>query len=131
MQHATRIKHDNQRMGLTTVELTLSKIGSKRKKITDQFLVDSGASLTVLPKAMWQTLKLRPVDSVTIRLADGRVEQRQIGFAMATFGNKTVPTQVILGEADDSKLIGVLTLEEMGLVLNPLKRTLEVAELRM
>jgi predicted aspartyl protease len=118
-------------MGLTTVELTLSKIGSKRKKITDQFLVGSGALLTVLPKAMWQALKLRPVDSVTIRLADGRVEQRQIGFAMATFGNKTVPTQVILGEADDSKLMGALTLEEMGLVLNPLKRTLEVAELRM
>jgi predicted aspartyl protease len=118
-------------MGLTTVELTLFKIGSQRKKITDQFLVDSGASLTVLPKAMWQALKLRPVDSVTIRQAGGRVEQRQIGFAMATFGNKTVPTQVILGEADDSKLMGVLTLEEMGLVLNPLKRTLEEAELRM
>jgi hypothetical protein len=50
---------------------------------------------------------------------------------MATFGDKTVPTQVILGEPDDSKLLGVLTLEEMGLVLNPLKRTLEVAELRM
>jgi predicted aspartyl protease len=118
-------------MGLTTVELTLSKIGSKRKKITDQFLVDSGASLTVLPKALWQALRLKPVDSVTIRLADGRIEQRQIGFAMATFGDKTVPTQVILGEADDSKLMGVLTLEEMGLILNPLKRTLEVAELRM
>lgn len=118
-------------MGLTTVELTLSKIGSKRKKITDQFLVDSGASLTVLPEAMWRALRLRPVDTVNIRLADGRVEQRQIGFALATFRDKTVPTQVILGETDDSKLMGVLTLEEMGLVLNPLKRTLEVAELRM
>lgn len=118
-------------MGLTTVELTLAKIGSKCKQITDQFPVDSGASLTVLPSALWRALGLKPVDHVFIRFADGRVEQRPIGFAMATFGNKTVPTQVILGEPDDSKLLGVLTLEEMGLVLNPLKRTLEVAELRM
>lgn len=118
-------------MGLTTVELTLSKIENRRKKITDQFLVDSGASLTVLPEALWRALRLKAVDRVTIRLADGRVEQRPVGFALATIGNKTVPTQVILGEADDSKLVGVLTLEEMGLVLNPLKRTLEAAELRM
>lgn len=87
--------------------------------------------MTVLPEALWRALRLKPVDTVTIRMADGRIEQRQIGFALATFGNKTVPTQVILGEADDSKLLGVLTLEEMGLVLNPLKRTLETAELRM
>jgi len=118
-------------MGLTTVELTLSKIGNKRKKITDQFLVDSGASLTVLPSALWRALGLKVVDRVNIRLANGRVEQRGISFALATFGDKTVPTQVILGEPDDSKLLGVLTLEEMGFVLNPLKRTLEVAELRM
>ncbi len=50
---------------------------------------------------------------------------------MATLGSKTVPTQVILGEADDSKLLGALTLKVMGLILNPLKRTLEAAELRM
>ena len=118
-------------MGLTTVELTLSKIGSKRKKITDQFLVDSGASLTVLPSALWRALGLKALDRVNIRLADGRIEQRPVSFAMATFDDKTVPTQVILGESDDSKLLGVLTLEEMGLVLNPLNCTLEVAELRM
>lgn len=116
---------------MTTVELTLSKIGNPRKKLTDQFLVDSGTSLTVLPRAMWQTLKIKPEDKVTIRFADGRVEYRDVGFALVTYNGKTVPTQVILGEADDSKLMGVLTLEEMGLVLNPLKRTLMVAELRM
>lgn len=118
-------------MGMTPVELTFAKIGHPRKKISDQFLVDSGAFLTVLPRAMWQALKIKPEDQVTIRFADGRVEYRDVGFALVTYKEKTVPTQVILGEADDSKLMGVLTLEEMGLVLDPLKRTLLQAELRM
>ena len=118
-------------MGMTTVELTLSKISNPRKKLTDQFLVNAGASLTVLPCAMWQALKIKPEDKVTICFTDGRIEYRDVGFALATYKDKTVPTQVILGEVDDSLLIGVLTIEEIGLVLNPLKQTLMQAELRM
>lgn len=68
---------------------------------------------------------------MTIRFADGWIEYRDVGFALATYKDKTVPTQVIFGEVDDSLLMGVLTIEEMGLVLNPLKRTLMQAELRM
>ena len=79
-------------MGMTTVELTLSKISNPRKKLTDQFLVDAGASLTVLPCAMWQALKIKPEDKVTIRFTDGRIEYRDVGFALASYKDKTVPT---------------------------------------
>jgi predicted aspartyl protease len=34
-------------------------------------------------------------------------------------------TPVVLGEADDQALLGVVTLEILGLILNPFKRTLQ------
>ena len=40
-------------------------------------------------------------------------------------------TPVILGEPGDEPLLGVITLENLGLVLNPFKRTLEVMRLRL
>jgi hypothetical protein len=36
---------------------------------------------------------------------------------------------VILGEADDEALLGVVTLEILGFVLNPFNRTLQPARL--
>jgi hypothetical protein len=38
---------------------------------------------------------------------------------------------VLLGEPDDSLLLGVVALEEMGLLFDPLKRTLSAMEIRM
>jgi len=38
---------------------------------------------------------------------------------------------VILGEADDGALLGVVTLETPGLVFNPFKRTLKPMRMRL
>jgi len=120
-------------MGLTFVDLTVSRVGAgkRARKVTDKFLVDSGASLTVLPEAIWKPLGLKRRDHISLSLAGGRVVTRDIGQAEVSFEGKSVATQVILGEPDDSKLLGILTLEEMGLVLDPIKRTLSKMVLRM
>jgi predicted aspartyl protease len=118
-------------MGLTFVDLRVARLDDETKSIVDQFLIDSGASLTVLPEQIWKALGIEPTSSIRIRLADGRVSTRPTGFAMVTYEDNTVPSRVILGEPDDSKLLGVVTLEEMGLQLDPLKRTLSAAEFRM
>jgi predicted aspartyl protease len=108
-------------MGLTFVEVRVAPLQNGQKFVTDQFLVDSGATHAVLPKSVWKPLGIEPVDTIKIRFADGRVATRPVGFAMLTLEGHTAPSRVILGEADDSKLLGVVTLEEMGLMLDPLK----------
>ena len=101
------------------------------RKVTDKFLVDSGASLTVLPESSWKQLRLKPRNTIAVMLADGRVVTRDVGQVDVAFGDKSVATKVILGETDDSKLIGVLTLAEMGMVLDPIKRTVSSMAFRM
>ncbi|OGG12517.1 hypothetical protein A3D77_01125 [Candidatus Gottesmanbacteria bacterium RIFCSPHIGHO2_02_FULL_39_11] len=118
-------------MGLTSAVISISNLYNSKLRQTDNFLVDSGASLTVVPENIWKKLKIKPESEVFIHLANGKVLKRKTGFAKVKYLEKEVPTQVILGESDDSKLLGVLTLEEMGLILNPLKRTLEQNEIRM
>lgn len=118
-------------MGLTSATISISNLYNSKLDHTDNFLIDSGASLTVVPQSIWKKLKIKPESEVLVHLANGKILKRRTGFAKIKYLQKEVPTQIILGEADDSKLLGVLTLEEMGLILNPLKRTLEQNEIRM
>ena len=118
-------------MGLTDVVAVVFNPSDRRKKVKVTFLVDSGASYQSLPFKIVQELGLRPSFEQTFSLADGTQIRRKIGNAMVEYQGKEVGTPVILGQRGDNALLGVLTLEGLGLVLDPLKRELRQAELRM
>ena len=110
-------------MGLTYVEGTLSGPGGETADL--EFLVDSGASYTLVPDGTWQRLGLRPVREITLVLADGTHIPRQVSYCEIRLPQGAGPTPVILGEPGDAPLLGVVTLENLGLILNPLTRTLQ------
>lgn len=89
-----------------------------------RFLVDSGASYTLLPPAVWQPLKLTPKRRESFSLADGTRVERDVSEAHITLPQGEAHSPVVLGEAGDDALLGVVTLEILGLVLNPFSRTL-------
>ena len=110
-------------MGLTYVKGTVSKDGKKKKTL--EFLVDSGAKYTLLPEQAWRDLKLKPQREMTFVLADGTRIERGISECLISLPQGEAHTPVILGEKDDEPLLGVVTLEILGLILNPFQRTLE------
>lgn len=118
-------------MGLTTVDLEIINPDAKSKIIKAEFLVDSGAAYTVLPKKMVDKLGLKPNFKQEFSLADGTTISRPIGNAYITFQGRTVASPVVLGKANDAPLLGVLTLEGMGLVLDPFERKLHAARLML
>ena len=109
-------------MGFVYVRGTVTR---RAKKVTVKFLVDSGAMYTLLPRQVWQSLGLRPLKSMTFELADGTEIERPISECKITLDGESRHTPVILGEKEDAALLGVVTLEEFGLVLNPFKRTFQ------
>ena len=109
-------------MGLTSIHATVSAPLGEREL---DFLVDSGALYTVLPREHWVALGLEPRRRLDFSLADGTRIYRDVSECEITFGGQRTHTPVVLGEADDSALLGAVTLEELGLVLNPLNRTLQ------
>ncbi|MEL9940908.1 MAG: retropepsin-like aspartic protease [Ignisphaera sp.] len=109
-------------MGLVYIDGVV-KHGGKSARV--RFLVDSGATYTVLTKSVWEFLGLEPKGEMEFVLADGTVIHRQISEALLElpgFGERHTP--VVLGESEDENLLGIVTLEIFGLILDPFKREL-------
>lgn len=109
-------------MGITYIEGT---VGSNGHSQVLRLLVDSGATYTLLPKAVWQSLKLVPKRTVSFSLADGTQIERGVSECFISLPQGDGHTPVILGEEADEALLGAVTLEILGLVLDPFKRTLQ------
>ena len=58
-------------------------------------------------------------------LADGTAIERPVSEAFVSLPQGEAHTPVILGEEGDEALLGVVTLEILGLILNPFTRTLQ------
>jgi len=110
-------------MGITYIEGVAT--GPKGKQATVNFLIDSGATYTLLPEADWTALELTPKRKLTFTLADGTQIERDVSECHLALPQGDGHTPVILGQADDHPLLGVVTLEILGLVLNPFNRTLQ------
>jgi len=109
-------------MGIVYVR-GVAKWGSKSREV--DFLVDSGATYTVLKKNVWEYLGLTPKREVVLILADGTSIKRSLSEAVIELpGYGEYYSPVILGEEEDENLLGTVTLEIFGLVLDPLKREL-------
>jgi clan AA aspartic protease len=99
--------------------------GPSRKKATVQFLIDSGATYTLLPEKIWKAIELTPKRSHRFVLTDGSTIERQISECHLALPQADGHTPVVLGEPGDEALLGVVTLEILGLVFNPFNRTLQ------
>jgi clan AA aspartic protease len=114
-------------MGIVYVEGVVT--GPTGKQLTINFLVDSGATYALLPDKDWKALGLKPKRTATFTLADGTQVQRQVSECHLAIPQGDAHTPVILGEAGDEPLLGVVTLEILGMVLNPFNRTLQPARM--
>jgi clan AA aspartic protease len=108
-------------MGISYVEATVS---SSQGSATVEFLIDSGATYSVLPRSIWQQLGLAPKRTIRFRLADGTAIERGVSECHFQLEQADGTSPVVLGEPDDAALLGVVTLETLGLVFNPFTRTL-------
>ena len=92
---------------------------------TVNFLVDSGAAYSLLPYEVWQSLGLSPFREERFMLADGTAVRRNISYCFMILPQGEGYSPVVLGEpGDDEALLGAITLENLGLILNPFSRTL-------
>src|SRR5262245_44923381 len=118
-------------MGLTHMTLTVSNPADPSRARELTFLIDSGALFPVVPRDVLQEIGIAPQRTESFSLADCTQIQREVGAAMFTYQGKTSPAPVIFGEPGDAILLGVVALEVLGLVFDPLRRELRPAVLRL
>src|SRR5436309_13006498 len=102
-------------MGILFVEGAVTGITGKQESL--RFLVDSGATYTLLPNDTWRSIGLVSKRAVRFSLADGTLIERQVSECHINISQGAGHTPVILGEPGDEPVLGTFTLESLGLVL--------------
>ena len=111
-------------MGLTYLRLTIANPAKPKRSARLKFLVDSGAYYSVVPATVLSRLGIKRGKTKTFILADGSDVKRSLGQALFRLNGDEAASPVIFGEAGDSVLLGSISLEALGLMLDPLKREL-------
>ena len=101
---------------------TVSRRDGRGRAIRVRFLVDTGAVYSVLPRRVWHALGLRPERTAEFTLADGSGISRGVSECRFAIAGMTATSPVVLGETDEGPLLGAVTLETLGLMVNPLNR---------
>jgi len=112
-------------VGLTVLEIEVGNPANPEVTEKVDFLIDSGAVYSVVPTPILEKLGIKPLAEEQFRLADGSKVVRKKGIALFRYGERVGGADVIFGEEGDHKLLGALTLEALGLVLDPLRRELK------
>ncbi len=111
-------------MGLTYIQATVANPARPKRSARLKFLVDSGALYSVVPGTVLRRLGVKPGKTKSFILADGTEVKRSMGQALFRLNGDEGASPVIFGEEGDSVLLGSLSLEALGLMLDPLKREL-------
>lgn len=105
--------HIHQRLKLTA-----------EKAVTVRMLVDTGATFSVIPEALARAVGIKRLRrSVTVALADGRRVKLDAGTAIFRIGDREAPATILVGDVAEP-ILGVETLEALGLTVDPRKRRL-------
>jgi len=113
-----------QPVGLTTVRMQVANFAAPDVAEELEFLVDSGAAFSVVPGEVLARLGIERRRERQFSLANATCIVRGCGVALFRYGDRDAIAEVIFGEPGDAVLLGALTLEAMGLCLDPLKREL-------
>ena len=107
----------------TTLSLAAMTAPDERRDLVD-VLVDTGSEYNWLPTALLLELGVVPVRIDRFETADGRVLEREIGFALLYAGGRSTATIVVFAQEGDMVLLGAHGLEGMNLRVDLVRREL-------
>lgn len=106
------------------MKLAVKKDATSRASRRIEFLIDSSAIHSVVPRSELRALGIKPFKKTSFILADGGSIEREVGTAHFVYKGFEGGAPVIFGEGADKPLLGATTLEALELGLNPLSREL-------
>lgn len=111
-------------MGLTVLALDVANPAAPDRREAVEFLVDSGAVYSFVPRAVLEGLGIQSHARQRFRLADGSTIDRDRGDALFFYKGCRGAAPVIFAESSDATLLGAVTLESLGFVLDAVRRDL-------
>lgn len=101
------------------------------KSTTVECLVDTGAAYSQLPSDLLESLGITHFNERPAIFADGRRSLCRVGRAEFIYDGRQTPALVIFGERGAPALLGAMTLEGLGLGVDPIGKRLIPIEIPM
>lgn len=111
-------------MGATQVEVTVRNPLDLSRSWRGRFLVDTGATESVIPASALRGIGIEPRVQRTYVLADGREEEFGMAGAELELLEEIVVGMVVFGSDAAEPLLGCTALESAGIEVDPRNQTL-------
>lgn len=111
-------------MGSTYVTVAVSNLEKSAPPYEASFLVDTGAIDCMAPASALAEAGVSVEGRNVYELADGRPVEYDYGFARISFMGSETVVQIIFGPEGTEPLMGVVALENTGIAVDPVSRTL-------
>ena len=112
-------------MGATHVTVTIRNPAEPERAWEGLFLVDTGATDSLVPRPSLEAIGLQPKGRRTYELADGSEIAMDITTGDIEFMGETVGGTILFGADDAEPLLGVTALESVGIEVDPLNQRLK------
>jgi predicted aspartyl protease len=111
-------------MGTFAIKATVANLTEPGRRTSTELLVDTGAVYSMLPRSVLVSLGITPRSRRQFRPGDGRTVIWEFGDALIGVDGYQAPSPVIFGEENCPQLLGAVTLEAMGVGVDPLNKQL-------
>jgi clan AA aspartic protease len=112
-------------MGLTHVTVTVADLARQGTPYEANFLVDTGVIDCLAPADRLEAADVKREGKRVYELAHGDPIELEFGFARVSFSGSETVAQVIFGPPDAEPILGVVALENTGIVVDPVTNTIK------
>jgi len=116
-------------MGSVKVKATVRNIYKPKLQTELKLIADIGAIYTIINRKHIESLQIKSTGKRQFKIADGKVITREVGLAQIEINKEITHSTIVFGEPEDAQVLGVTTLEELGLQVDPVAGQLKPLEL--
>ena len=117
-------------MGKFEVKVKLANLAALGRTEEVSLLVDTGATLSWIPREILQKLGVTAFSRLPFVLPDGRHLERDTTAVLLTIEGRMAPVPVAFGEPGEKAVLGATALESLGFVPDPIAKKLVARNLR-
>ena len=111
-------------MGMFEVKVKLANLAAPGRAEEVSLLVDTGATLSWIPRATLERLGVQAFSRLPFTLADGRRLERDTTAVLMAIDGRKGAVQVAFGEPGEEAVLGATSLEGLGFLVDPVGRKL-------
>ncbi len=116
-------------LGYVRVRGVIANPFNRELRTEVEFIADTGAIYTTIPKDIAEKLNLEEVGRRRFKIASGEVVEYPVAEAYIIIEGIGVTSLVVIGNENTPPLLGVTTLELLGLQVDPITGKLKPLEL--